>query len=106
MLPPLREGGREGGLTGAHRSLASQPSPLDEQNRAVMLPPSRNLRIGRVPMLTARGASARAGGGQALTPRYATAHVPENHRSMCAPRGQAFLLSIKLSEESNTLLRT
>jgi hypothetical protein len=31
-LPPLREGGREGGLTGAHRSLASQPSPLDEQN--------------------------------------------------------------------------
>jgi len=41
MLPPLREGGREGkregGLTDAHRSLASQPSPLDEQNRAVML---------------------------------------------------------------------
>jgi len=28
---------REGGLTDAHRSPASQPSPLDEQNRAVML---------------------------------------------------------------------
>jgi hypothetical protein len=28
---------REGELTGSHRSPASQPSPLDEQNRAVML---------------------------------------------------------------------
>jgi hypothetical protein len=28
---------REGELTDAHRSPASQPSPLDEQNRAVML---------------------------------------------------------------------
>ncbi len=28
---------REGRFTGAHRSLASQPSPLDKQNRAVML---------------------------------------------------------------------
>ncbi|MGD0174872.1 MAG: hypothetical protein ABSC61_10695 [Anaerolineales bacterium] len=41
MLSPLREGEREGrregGLTDAHRSPASQTSPLDEQNRAVML---------------------------------------------------------------------
>ena len=32
---------REGRFTGAHRSLASQPSPLDEKNQAVMLPPLR-----------------------------------------------------------------
>jgi hypothetical protein len=37
MLPPLREGGREGRLTGAHRSPDSQSSLLMKQDRAGML---------------------------------------------------------------------
>jgi hypothetical protein len=32
MLPPLREGKREGKFTDAHCSPASQPSPLKKKN--------------------------------------------------------------------------
>jgi hypothetical protein len=55
----------------------------------------------RLASKTARGAEASSfappasrgqARGQALAPRYATAYAPENHRSICAPRGQAYLL--------------